>query len=228
MAIDDSALRALAGTKVGPVSFTEEGTAIVGEMAGSRVSLSVERGTLRAQTTDELPWPNGAGFGSNAIEVMLSRIALSRPELVQVAGDPAGTVTTTLWVDAETSDPLAVAIAIKTVLFTAAAARDAIEAFEAVSVAQDVPLVETAPAPVPEISAGTSPPPPQPPSEPIWCYVEESVAVYDLENHRESWQMEPGMLYQLCESEGEWARVTGPDGAREGWAPTAALKRRGA
>lgn len=160
MAIDDAALRALAGVRVGPVSFEEEGGTIIGELGGGKVTLAIEGETLRVETTDRVSWPKGPAFGTGSIDAMLGRIALSRPELILVTGDPAGALTTTAWVDAESSDRLGVATAVKNVLYTAASARDLIESLGAASVAAEIPPVEEGGG----RSADSSDIPPPPPS----------------------------------------------------------------
>lgn len=219
MPIDDGALSALAGSTIGPVGFRKSGKAVIGELAGESVALSIEGDMVRAETTDRVRWPEAKGLTSLVIDGLLERVALSRPDLVTVVGDPAGTVTTTLW--AEASSPFGVASAVKAARFAAAAARDMLESLAAAGSAEGVLLSGSASAPPPESGrpdddASTT--------TGVWCSVDEAVDVFDLEQHQNAWRMEPGRRYRLIETHGEWTHVADLDGA-EGWAATAALSR---
>ncbi|MCP3976553.1 MAG: hypothetical protein GY720_18860, partial [bacterium] len=240
MAIDDGDLRALAGSNVGPVGFTEGDGAVIGTMDGRSTSLAFEAGTIRAESVLDVDWPQGPAATAGAVDAVLTRTALSRPELVAIKGDPAGTLTTTLWIDASSAVPIDVANAVKTVVFIADAARTTVEAFGLF--AEEMP---STPPPVdePEFAAAAAAPVPEPPvaaAEPEFTapapaappprvertpvYVDESVDVYDIETHVISWRMEPGQWYQLVEVQGEWTHVYDPADAREGWAPTEDVK----
>ncbi len=254
MAIDDGDLRALAGSNVGPVGFTEGDGAVIGTMDGRSTSLAFEAGTIRAESVLDVDWPQGPAATAGAVDAVLTRTALSRPELVAIKGDPAGTLTTTLWIDASSAVPIDVANAVKTVVFIADAARTTVEAFGLF--AEDMPStpppveepeVDTAAAaaaPAPEPPAAAAEPEFSAPAEPEFTapapaapnpaapprvertpvYVDGSVDVYDIETHAISWRMEPGQWYQLVEVQGEWTHVYDPADAREGWAPTEDVK----
>ncbi|MCP3973682.1 MAG: hypothetical protein GY720_04235 [bacterium] len=244
MAIDDGDLRALVGSNVGPVGFTETDGGLIGTMDGRSASLAFEAGTIRAESVLEVEWPQGPAATAGAIDAVLTRTALSRPELVAIKGDPSGTLTTTLWIDASSAAPIDVANAVKTVVYIADAARTTVEAFglfadDMPSTPVDEAEVDTggaaaaptqeppAAAAEPEFAAPTpaapSPAPP-PRAERTPVYVDGSVDVYDIETHAISWRMEPGRWYQLVEVQGEWTHVYDPADAREGWAPTEDVK----
>ena len=131
MVITAQTLDDLCRTPFGPMTTTKVETGYLTYLEGRQVFVVMDGETVRIAGAIQIVWPIASLSDeeiADRLQIALTGVALTRPELMTLAADRASnSVTVACWLDASASNEYALAVAVRTVGLMCVLARDAVD-----------------------------------------------------------------------------------------------------